>query len=288
MPPARKDFAALLLNARDESGLSQSQLANAAGLTPSYLSFIENRKKPPPSDDVCVKLASALGIPARQLLEVAHLERAPQPLRHRVDALDRSLKRERRTVAKLLEGLLSPFLFGAPSGFTETAVDRLSLSPRRRRRMREVLRAIGRQNQDQEPTVSKLVDKLPEQERTELLQALPDLLRRARQPDSAELPLCYAPPPHESQPKNAYLLQAENDALDGEIRQGDRLLVDPLLDARVGDLAILRSESGFRLARIEGEPDRLAIAGHDPVPDWSDWWAARGAGIVVEVRRVLR
>jgi len=56
----------------------------------------------------------------------------------------------------------------------------------------------------------------------------------------------------------------------------------------VGDLAVLRSDFGFRLARIEGEPEQLVVTGHDPAIEWGDWWAARGAGIVVEVRRVLR
>ncbi|MHC4224682.1 MAG: helix-turn-helix domain-containing protein, partial [Planctomycetota bacterium] len=36
-----QDFAALLLGARTRAGLTQAQVAIAAGLTPSYLSFIE-------------------------------------------------------------------------------------------------------------------------------------------------------------------------------------------------------------------------------------------------------
>ena len=44
------NFASVLLTARKRSGLTQAHLYVSAWLTPSYLSFIENRKKPPASD----------------------------------------------------------------------------------------------------------------------------------------------------------------------------------------------------------------------------------------------
>jgi len=135
------DFAAILVAARRHTGRTQAQVAIAAGLTPSYLSFLENRKKPPPSDEVCRKLAKVLKVPAKRLLDLAHIQRAPESVRIEVRSLRHSLKRERRSRTRALKALLSPFLFAGPPGYLDSALDTLQISPARRRRLRAALRA---------------------------------------------------------------------------------------------------------------------------------------------------
>ena len=245
------DFAALLVDARTRLGLTQSQLASAAGLTPSYLCFIEKRKKPPPSDEVCARLAEVLQIPAEELIEIAHLERAPEPLRRRIRNLDQTVRRERRSRLKALKSLLSPFLFAGPPGFAESALQAVGISDARKRRIREVLHAVGRKHQDQEKAVSRLIDELPERERAALLEALPGLLREA------------APP-------TAFTHEAEVSFGD-EVRPGDVLLIDPATEARSGDLVLVRGPDGESSLHRHGEtaPDGMV-------------------GPVVEIRRRLR
>jgi transcriptional regulator with XRE-family HTH domain len=245
------DFAALLVDARTKLGLTQSQLAAAAGLTPSYLCFIERRKKPPPSDEVCIRLAEVLQIPADDLIEVAHLERAPEPLRRRIQSLDQTVRRERRSRLKALKSLLSPFLFGGPPGFTESALQTVGISDARKRRIREVLQAVGRKHQDQERAVSRLIDELPERERAALLEALPRMLR-------------------DVSPPTAFTHEADGSFGD-EVRPGDLLLIDPATEARAGDLVLVRDSGGAPSLNRHGEtaPEGLV-------------------GPVVEIRRRLR
>jgi len=134
-----EDFAAVLIQARRRTGLTQAQVATVAGLTPSYLSLLENRKKPPPSDEVCRSLAVALRISAKRLLDLAHIQRAPESVRTEVRSLRHSLKRERRSRTRASRALLSPFLFAGPPGYLESALDTLQISPARRRRLRAAL-----------------------------------------------------------------------------------------------------------------------------------------------------
>jgi transcriptional regulator with XRE-family HTH domain len=282
-----EDFAAILGEARAGKGLTQAQLALAAGLTASYVSFLENRKKPPPSDDVCERLARVLEIPARRLLEVAHMERAPTTVRRRLQSLASTLRRERRSRRRALESLLSPFLLQGPPGYLEGALDTLSTIPaRRRRRIREVLDAIGRRNVDREGEISRIVDGLPEEERTALLEALPRLLGRAGRaaPEGVSAPaappvrptvepLFYAPP-DPAKARGRYVLEVTvgmaraSDAL----RPGDLIVVDPMLPPKAGDLVVLRSEAGTLLRAAP--PDGRELEGQ--------------AGTVVEMRRRLR
>lgn len=54
---------------RDERGLSQTKLANASGVTSSYISRIECKAGGSQSDvDTAVKLARALGVPVEALV----------------------------------------------------------------------------------------------------------------------------------------------------------------------------------------------------------------------------
>jgi transcriptional regulator with XRE-family HTH domain len=315
-----EDFAAVLVSAREKTGLTQAQVATRAGLTPSYLSFIENRKKPPPSDDVCTRLAEVLEIPAKRLIEIAHLERAPDSVRRRLRTLRRSLTREKRTRRRLLERLLSPFLFAGPPGYLEGALDRIAISPPRRRKIREALTAVGREHQDQAEEVARIIDSLPERDRAALLEALPRLLseeaskaRAAAGGDESDAGATggapavpefhYGPPPAGAGDGPPYVLAVSARMAEGldELREGDRIVIDPRVAPGPGDLIAVRGEREveIRRIRVEGSGLRVVDAGHagnrerlPPEPMRPErlraYLGAVGLGTIVEVRRPLR
>ncbi|MFI5402691.1 MAG: helix-turn-helix domain-containing protein [Planctomycetota bacterium] len=277
-----EDFATLLTTSRERLGLTQAQLALSAGLTPSYVCLLENRKKPPPSDSVCERLAAVLGVPLREVLAVAHLQRSPTTVQRQVRALHGKLSRERKSRHRVLESLLSPFLLETPANWIEGAVEWLGGGAARNRRLKEVLAALGRRRHDQATAVSKLLDELPERDRRLLLEALPRLLgERDRRDVSARTPeLYYALPPAEEAPRHPFLLAwSDPGGTDGELRDGDHLLVDPKEKARVGDLVLLRGPDGTPMARRLLAADEAEMGAR---------LARDGAGVVVEIRRPLR
>ncbi|MHC4342723.1 MAG: helix-turn-helix domain-containing protein [Planctomycetota bacterium] len=322
-----QDFAALLLGARTRAGLTQAQVAIAAGLTPSYLSFIENRKKPPPSDEVCQRLAEVLDLPAKRVLEVAHMERAPEALQKRVKSLTHALSKERKSRRRALENLLTPFLFRGPPGWLEATLDKIGMSRTRQKRIRQVLAAVGRHNLDREKEVSKVVDELPDRDRALLLEMLPALIgrdserappakekaakisptassRRSNASGAVKAPeLFYEPPDPDARQTAPYLLEAtpEAAATMEDVRAGDLLLVDPQARPGLGDLLVLRGAEGYLLRRLKAAgagfqlaQDRPRKAGETIPKEELDAkaLAARiksvGAGAVTEVRRPLR
>jgi len=77
------EFASLLKRKRKASGLSQSALAKAAGISPSYLNRIEKGDRNPPPADTILRIASALRLsPAEtdQLLVAAGYAPRRSPL----------------------------------------------------------------------------------------------------------------------------------------------------------------------------------------------------------------
>ena len=307
-----EDFVTLLVGAREKAGLTQAQVATAAGLTPSYLSFIENRKKPPPSDEVCGRLAEVLGLPAPRLLEAAHLERTPETVRKRLRSLRSKVKREKRSRLRILKSLLSPFLFAGPQGLLDGALDQVSISPTRRRRLREALAAVGRHHQDRAEAVANALEELPERERSVLLKALPKLLdeKMARQAPagrasaggapgvSGAADLRYAPARDATGP---YLLEVDADLASGaprDLAPGDTIVVDPTAEPRAGDLLVLgggdepprvrrlEQSSDGRFFFLHGGPGEVEKAGDRPALDAR--LKSTGRGTVVEVRRPLR
>lgn len=276
-----EDFATLLVTARERRGITQAQLATSAGLTPSYVCLLENRKKPPPSDGVCERLAAALGISAKELLEVAHLQRSPLTVQRRIRALSGKLSREQQSHHRVLESLLSPFLFEAPANWLEGAMEWLGGGAARHRRLREVLAALGRRRQDKATAVSRLLDELPERDRRLLLEALPRLLserdRRGAAVGAARVPELFDTlPPPEASPRHPFLLAWTGaGACGGDIREGDQLLIDPGLEPASGDLVVLRGPDGAAIVRR-----LLPAEGAPPARD--------GVGVVVEIRRPLR
>ena len=74
------DFAEQVYDWRIESRLSQREVARRAGLDFGYLSRIEAKLVPPPSDEKVLALAAALGrsdLDARRLRELADEARVP-------------------------------------------------------------------------------------------------------------------------------------------------------------------------------------------------------------------
>ncbi len=295
-----QDFASFLVDSRAQAGLTQAQLAVSAGLTPSYLSFIENRKKPPPSDDVCRRLAKVLAIPAKIVLEVAHIERAPEALRKRLNALSHTLKRERRARQRILKSLISPFLFAGPPGFRESAVDALGISPARRRRIKKVLRAVGRTHQDREKEISKIIDQLPEKERNQLLEKLPKMLGRERAAAPHREPaLAHAPPEKGAGTGRRYRLAVSAEVASAaiELEEGDELVVDPDLRPGLDDLLVLRGAEAYQVRRLEALGDGFCLVRDDALASETDPLTADElsahldelcGGTIIEVRRPLR
>ena len=105
-------FATLLRQARKDAGLSQVMLARRAGLTGSYISFLESSRRRPPAPDVIAALCEALGIPDRALQEAAVLERSPPPVRKRLERM----RRERGRVQRSRDRLLTTTLFHLAKG----------------------------------------------------------------------------------------------------------------------------------------------------------------------------
>jgi len=318
-----EDFAGLVLEARARKGLTQAEAATAAGLTPSYLSLIENRKKPPPSDEVCRRLAKVLAVPEERMLEVAHLERAPAPLRNRLRSMATAIRRERKSVTNVLRGLLAPFLLTGPPGLLDGALDTTGLNPRRRRRLRDVLGVIGTSTTAAED-LDRLIETLPERERTVLLDGLTRLLSR-RDPARSAIPspgaqpgaavtesrapgrapqhapeLLYAAPRLADAPATPYLLEIAAVSCAGvpELEAGDLVLVDAHLLPRTGDLLVFVGGDGPLVRRMGLSarpaggtgPHRSRETGAPTIegPDFAAQWERTGAGVVTEIRRRLR
>lgn len=284
------DFAGTILAARMKAGLTQSQVAAAAGLTASYLSFLENRKRPPPSDEVVSRLAKVLRLPDRRLVELAHYDRAPAPLRRRLQSLDESLRRERRSRLHFLRSLLAPLL-GEAGAWFETTIDAIVPSPARRRYLREIYRALGRKGLDHADRVARLLEALPAKERREFLAALPAAAGSRSGAQSAPEER-YAPP--DSEASEPYVLVAPAACAEGNVERGDRLVVDPAALPEDGDLVVVREAGGWSLARVErtGAGWRVTKRGEAETPldeaAWWERWRRSGAGVVVEIRRRLR
>jgi transcriptional regulator with XRE-family HTH domain len=68
-------FGGVIRELRQARGLSQSQLADRAGLTQSYVSMIESRQRGwRPSRNVVQSFALGLGVKERELLKAADLD----------------------------------------------------------------------------------------------------------------------------------------------------------------------------------------------------------------------
>ncbi len=200
MPPSGDPapFAATLRAVRDRSGQSQAEIAKKAGLTASYLSMLESRRKPPPSDAVVKRLARALGLEPAFLLEIAHLERTPEDIRNRLAGLSRSLDAEKRVTRKVLRGPVMEVFwhFLSWSGFKDSSLESLQLSRRTHRLARKLAREArdAASSEDFREKTSETVESIDPESAAELIGAMPELSRTpevspAGGPDTVGLPV---------------------------------------------------------------------------------------------------
>jgi len=123
-------FARALRSWREKAGLKQSELAAKVGVTGPYISLLESGKRPPPADDVTLRLERVLEVVPKTLLRLAHIARTPEDIR-RVTDLDRLHaeglldKEEELRKALLVSGglrqipLINKVSAGYPSDFTD-------------------------------------------------------------------------------------------------------------------------------------------------------------------------
>lgn len=316
------DFAKYLREAREAAGLNQSELADEVGLTGSYISVLESRRKPPPSDQVLKRMAKALGKPERELLEVAHLDRTPDDIRKKIRALDRRLSMERKVTSSLLKDLLPSSLwhFGRVMGYPEYGLEKLRLDAKKKRVLTKVIRRIGHltTRADFEEESRLVIATLPAEDRSVLAEVLPELVRDLPgtvspeagipappsprpAPPTPSLPLLPAPPtgdagswpsPRESIPVSPedqrparYFLKAEDEDMSPRIEPGDLLLVAPDGSLEDGSLALVRLEGRVTVREIHAaKEDFLLVAANPAIPTAR---AGRAAicGRILETRR---
>ena len=111
----------MLRRLRRSEGLTLAALADRVGVTPGYLSMIENgRVENPPSMKVLVKLEAALAIRDARLCQTAQWERTPLPIR---DELERARRQNpsQSTAAMPVASvpLINKVAAGYPTGFTD-------------------------------------------------------------------------------------------------------------------------------------------------------------------------
>jgi transcriptional regulator with XRE-family HTH domain len=269
------DFASYLREKRNAAGLNQSELAERIGLTGSYISVLESRKKPPPSDAVLKRMAKALGVDEEEIVEVAHLDRSPDDIRDRIRALDRRLKIERKVTKHLITGLLPSSLwhFGRVEGFHESAIEKLRLDPGKRRVLRKVLgKLTNLTSRDDFEEQSKIViEALPAGDRSVLAEVLPELVR---DPAPAVDP-------------GAAVFTMNDDAMRPRVEKGDELIVDRKRRPSPGDLALVRigKRRTVRQLAKRGRGFLFVATSGDAEP--LEGRKADVLGVVVELRRRL-
>lgn len=106
----------MLRQLRRAKGFTLAQLADRVGVTPGYLSMIENhRVNNPPSVKVLVRLEAALSVHNSRLCKAAQWERTPEPIR---EQLERAKQGEGVPVGSPVP-LINKVAAGYPSGFTD-------------------------------------------------------------------------------------------------------------------------------------------------------------------------
>lgn len=102
-------FGEQLRELRKAAGLTQEQLAGVTGVTNSYISALENSKKPAPPRAIVALLAANLNADETRLWRVAQAERESR-LRERIDGVPTSMKAHGLQSSEIGESQLSPDL----------------------------------------------------------------------------------------------------------------------------------------------------------------------------------
>jgi transcriptional regulator with XRE-family HTH domain/SOS-response transcriptional repressor LexA len=308
-------FADALKAARMAAGLSQAELARRAGLTGSYVCVLESRRKPPPSGKVVSALCKALGIADQEMLDLAALERAPDPVRRKLERLDRERGRAVRTRDRFLTTTL--FHIAQSAADQDPLEDLGGLSVGQRSLLGKLFHRVRsvRNAREAEERASDLLGGTSSRDREALADALPRALVPAAPPagvpSAAEDPptarrrlpvrtrLADAPAPAEEtwldvDPSmwrdGAFLWKVGGDDAWPRVERGDLVLVDPSAEPRSGDLVAL-SEQGVdqvRTYQVQDGEVRLDSVRADAPPLRRSAAGLRLAGVVRWVVRPLR
>lgn len=110
-------LGALLHRLRRAKGFTLADLAERVGVTPGYLSMIENRRvENPPSMKVVIRLEAALGVHDCCLCHAAEWERTPAPIR---EELERTRRSAASQAGPVHVPLINKVTAGYPAEFTD-------------------------------------------------------------------------------------------------------------------------------------------------------------------------
>lgn len=108
----------VLRRVRRGKALTLTQLAERVGITPGYLSMIENQRvNNPPSMKVLVRLEAALSVYDSSLCKAAQWERTPEPIREQLERAQQIAEASSPSATKV--PLINKVAAGYPAGFTD-------------------------------------------------------------------------------------------------------------------------------------------------------------------------
>lgn len=102
---AAGEFGQQVRQARGRKKMTLERLAAATGISKAYLSQIENGRVDPPRDEKVQRLEKTLGQRPGALVELAHLARAPEDLRRRLESLRTACQRSEQALQALRQRL---------------------------------------------------------------------------------------------------------------------------------------------------------------------------------------
>jgi len=320
-PP--RTFADALKEARQAAGLSQAKLARRAGLTGSYISVLESRRRPPPTPRVIRSLCRVLEIDAAPLLEAAALERSPPTVRKRLE----HMRKERGRVHKTRDNLLTTTLFHLSrrprvvepmAGFLDLPPEQQALLGRLLGRVRRV-----RSLDEAESHAETILEDASSDERDALARVLPGALTdkggteetRADVPPSVE-PIDEPPPVAAPVPTTApvhahlarrraaseerkvtadvwheelFFWRVSGDDAHPRFEAGDLVLVDPRREPAEGDVVVLRHQGRDRIGTYLRRGDEVHVVFPRPEvpPLRMDAERFRPEGVVIRLERDL-
>lgn len=277
---AQLSFAALLKRARKRASYTQDALGRKAGLTGSYISMIESGRKPAPRAAVITRLCKALGVREKIYQDAAALERSPDPIRKRIEKIER----DERSSSRHRDRLLSSTLYHiAHRGPVEASGAFLDLSPAQRGLLSRLLGRARRTHtpEDAERRSGEVLEEASPKEREILARAIPAAL--ARSPSDPSTPIAHhALPIHDDltrqdQPsgnlvvdpglwhEQAFLWRVSGDEAYPRIEAGDLLLIDPVAEPKSGDLVAIRHKGRDHARIVHMVDDQVRL--EPPRPD---------------------
>ncbi|MHC5036737.1 MAG: helix-turn-helix domain-containing protein [Planctomycetota bacterium] len=287
-PKSADDFASTLKAERLRADLTQADLASRSDLTAAYISQLESRKKPPPSDEVIQRIAKALSMKADRLLELAHLEKTPKDVRRKYRLLDARLRRQRKITRTLLDDMLPLTLFNFMRypGYLDRASGARSIGKSGHSILAKLRDRIGKVESFREfrKESREAINGLAEDEREALVETLQAMAtweggvpRGEGAPEDSgakEIPVFDVVPPSPTADhldrargflpvvpsrwkKSRWALAVSDDAMFPKLERGDLLVLDDAAIARNGDIVALITAEGEsmvgRYMKLKGE-----------------------------------